>query len=300
MTDRVTGRDIILGIIENMREGLEPLFYTTLAPGLYDVYLHADDYERLEGILPLVIDEARAALDKAIDDLNQSAKGKKWKLPLPLKSAEPQRTYLKPQDGWAIVFHKNTDEEINPGDLVIESTLALPDKPEMGIGMGTKRIRTIWSVGSSRVLSTNVGPYPDAVTRGVTEPIMKPDEKGVEKAHARITWRDRSGEHTFLMTGNQAVAGRGGADHWVDLKIDATTEISREHFRLRRDEKTGQFFIRDLSTYGTMVNGKKLLSSIEEVGGTRRDINREELLPRRASIRLADVLTLEFEAMEGK
>lgn len=44
MPDRVTGRDIILGILENMQEGLEPLLYTTLAPGLYEVYLHVDDY----------------------------------------------------------------------------------------------------------------------------------------------------------------------------------------------------------------------------------------------------------------
>ncbi|MCI0424190.1 MAG: DUF3662 domain-containing protein, partial [Acidobacteria bacterium] len=81
MTDRVTGRDIILGLLENMQEGLEPLLYTTLAPGLYDVYLHVDDYERLEGVLPLIIDEAKTALDKAIDDSNRNAKGRKWKLP---------------------------------------------------------------------------------------------------------------------------------------------------------------------------------------------------------------------------
>ena len=35
-----TAREIILEIIRNMREGLEPLHYTTLAPAIYHVYLH--------------------------------------------------------------------------------------------------------------------------------------------------------------------------------------------------------------------------------------------------------------------
>lgn len=215
-------------------------------------------------------------------------------------------TFLKPRNGWGITIHQNMDDGVNPGDLAIESTLALPEKPGMGAGMGTRRIRTIRSGGVSRVVSTVVGSPDGDVTHQaanaqaetviVGTPTYRPDGK----AFARITWRDKQGQQTFQMTKNQIVAGRGGTDHWVDLKLDASPDISREHFRLRRDEQTGEFFIRDLSTYGTAVNGKKLPSSIEEVNGTRRDINREEPLPRKASIRLADVLTLEFEATEEK
>ena len=35
-----TAREIILEIVRNMREGLEPLHYSTLAPAIYHVYLH--------------------------------------------------------------------------------------------------------------------------------------------------------------------------------------------------------------------------------------------------------------------
>jgi hypothetical protein len=56
-----TGREIILEIVRNMREGLEPLQYSTLAPSVYNVYLHVDDLERLRGILPRIVDEARRA-----------------------------------------------------------------------------------------------------------------------------------------------------------------------------------------------------------------------------------------------
>lgn len=301
MPDRITGREIILGILENMQEGQEPLLYTTLAPGLYDVYLHAADYERLQGVFAHVSGEARKALDETIDRLNREANGQRWKFPFPGKLQQPEMKHLKPLGGWAITFHQNVDDDVKPGDLLIESTLALPDKPEMGAGMGTRKIMTLRSGGVSRVLSTTY----NSTVIGETESLAVlstawPEAGQAEPAFARITWRDRTGPHTYLMTKDQVVAGRGGTDHWVDIKIEAASDISREHFRLRRDERSGQFFIRDLSSYGTTENGKRLPSSLEEASGERRDIQREVKLPRKAAIGLADALLLEFEAMEGK
>ena len=42
-----TAREIILEIVRNMREGLEPLQYSTLPPSIYDVYLSRDDHRQL-------------------------------------------------------------------------------------------------------------------------------------------------------------------------------------------------------------------------------------------------------------
>ena len=47
-----TARDVILEIVRNMKEGLEPLHYSTLPPAIYHVYLHPDDMERLRAIVP--------------------------------------------------------------------------------------------------------------------------------------------------------------------------------------------------------------------------------------------------------
>ena len=47
-----TARDVILEIVRNMKEGLEPLHYSTLPPAIYHVYLHPDDLERLRAIVP--------------------------------------------------------------------------------------------------------------------------------------------------------------------------------------------------------------------------------------------------------
>src|SRR5262249_1406176 len=61
--ERATGRDIILAIGENMRESLEPLVTETIAPSLYQVYLHADDYDHLRTLFGKIEAEARKLLD---------------------------------------------------------------------------------------------------------------------------------------------------------------------------------------------------------------------------------------------
>jgi hypothetical protein len=70
-----TGRDIILEIVRAMQGNVEPLLFSTVAPTRYCVYLHPADYERLEGIFPLVADQARRALDAEVARWNAAAPG---------------------------------------------------------------------------------------------------------------------------------------------------------------------------------------------------------------------------------
>ena len=60
------------------------------------------------------------------------------------------------------------------------------------------------------------------------------------------------------MTKDRIKIGRGAADTWVDLRLHTKQDISREHVQVRLDTASGKFFIKDLSTYGTSVDGKKL------------------------------------------
>ena len=59
---RRPARDIIDAVVENMRKNLEPLRYSTLAPSRYTVYLHPDEYARLEGIVPILREQTMRAL----------------------------------------------------------------------------------------------------------------------------------------------------------------------------------------------------------------------------------------------
>src|SRR5579862_5607078 len=124
-----TARDIILEIIRNMREGLEPLHYTTLPPAIYHVYLHTDDFERLRGIFPRMKEETRQALDAELAEMNKAKIGERLKL-----ARKPASKVVAPDGGWRVEFFPNTDDEVAPGDIVIYSELAMPAKPEFGAG----------------------------------------------------------------------------------------------------------------------------------------------------------------------
>jgi len=273
----VTAREIILEIVRNMREGLEPLHYSTLAPAVYHVYLHSADMDRLRGIVPRIVDEARRALDAELGVLNRASLAERLKLS---RRTDPQ--IAPPDGGWQITILENTDDDAEAGDIVIYSELAMPSKPEFGAGSMTKRIATRRMGGEQ----TAAAP--------VYEKAAPPTEAAGQPACAIIEYEDNGGKKTYRMTKDEIVAGRGGRDYWTDLKLDTLPDVSREHFRLRRDPASGKFFLKDLSHLGTTIDGAKAPSSVEFVDGQKRDLNLEAPVPEHARIGLADVLFLDF------
>jgi hypothetical protein len=274
-----TARDIILEVVRNMREGLEPLHYTTLPPAIYHVYLHPEDFERLRGIFPRMLEETRQALDAEIAELNRASLGERLKL-----ARKPAAKVVAPDGGWRIQFFENTDEDVEPGDIVISSELALPAKPEFGAGSMTMRIQTSRIAGAAT-----------AARKYEEQPPATQAETAEMEAYATIEYEDQSGHHTYRMAKNQIVIGRGGRDYWTDLKLNTLPDVSREHMRLRRDPQSGEFFIKDLSRLGTSVDGEKIPTSVEYVDGEKRDKNVEVKLPATARIGLADVVYLDFK-----
>jgi hypothetical protein len=273
-----TAREIILEIVRNMREGLEPLHYSTLAPAVYHVYLHPSDMDRLRGILPRIIDEARRALDGELEALNRASIAEKLKL---ARRGDPKIT--APEGGWQIHIAEDTGDESAPGDILISSELALPAKDEFGSGSMTKRIATRRLGG---VVSTKQSYEP------------APAAPAPSNAVAVIEYEDNGGRKTYHMTKDEIVVGRGGRDYWTDIKLDTLPDVSREHFRLRRDPANGQFFLKDLSRLGTTIDGEKAPSSLEFEGTEKRDLHREAPVPKQAKIGLAGVVFLEFRSTE--
>ena len=104
-----TAREIILEIVRNMREGLEPLHYSTLPPAVYHVYLHPDDMDRLRGIVPRIVEEARRALDGEIAKLNRASLAERFKL-----SRRDEPKIAPPEGGWQIHILENTDDGTRP------------------------------------------------------------------------------------------------------------------------------------------------------------------------------------------
>jgi hypothetical protein len=280
--DRATGRDVILAIGENMRQSLEPLVTKTLAPSLYQIYLHPDDYDHLRTIFGELETEAKKLLDDELARLNRvpaPALGrllktfrKKGEEPAP---AEPTMKYVSAEGRWIVRFQEDPNGTLEPGDIEVVSEFAQPPSAGYGAGSKTKRISTTRRLGGT-----------DVVVRQETV-----DSIG---SLARLTFSDKRGPQTYLMTKNEIVIGRDAPDVWVDLRLDTLPDVSREHARLQRTTE-GQFRLKDLSKLGTTVNGSPIPRSLETVGGEVKDLDRWFDLPDKAKIGLAGVVVLDFE-----
>src|SRR4051812_1102992 len=145
-TTPASARDIILEIIRNMREGAEPLHSCVLAPSVYRVYLHPNDLDRLRGIIPRIVEEARTALAAEVEKVNRTTLADR------LGISRARAVMEAPSTDCTIELLENTEPDTQPGDIVIHSELALPAKAEYA-GSLTRRIATR-RLGESRVSTT--------------------------------------------------------------------------------------------------------------------------------------------------
>lgn len=273
---RRPARDIIDAVVENMRKNLEPLKYSTIAPSRYTVYLHANEYARLEGIIPLLQEQTMRALSDQLEALNRRNPMRRlverWR-----PNADPEvRTAAS---SWQVEFLADPDGDMNEGDLLVDSELVLPASPELGVGERTRRITT---VRSGRETTT----HEQTATR--TEPLA------TGTVLARIEYDDDAGHHSFDVEKDSISIGRGGIAYPVDVRIVSSPDVSRQHIRLRRDPKTGRFSVIDFSSLGTTLNGRHVPKGYDEIDGTKRENGAETPLPDSARIGLADTVFLEF------
>jgi hypothetical protein len=295
--DRATGRDVVLAIGENMRQSLEPLVTKTIAPSLYQVYLHPDDYDYLRTLFGELEAEAKALLDQELERLNRGGAPAVLSRFLRKKEGAPQAPkYVSAEGKWTIRFQEDPNGTLNPGDVEVVSEFARPPEAGYGAGNKTHRISTTRRLGQ---MTTHRETVPVAVPGSSAIPSGVPSgtaELATPAALARLQFQDDRGKHTFLMTKNEIVIGRQAPDVWADLSLDTSLDVSREHARLQRTP-AGTFRIKDLSKLGTTVNGAPLPRSLEAVDGGVRDLDRWADLPDKARIGLAGVIYLDFERL---
>ena len=266
---RRPARDVIDAVLENMRQNLEPLKYSTLAPSRYLVYLHPSEYTRLQGIIVILQEQTIRALSEELGVKNrQSVLGQYAKRIL----GDRKPRVENPAGEWTIEFLPDPDGDIPEGDILVDSELLLPASLELGTGERTRRVTTLHSR--------------QTVTTG-------PLKITTNETFAKIEYDDNAGHHTYDVK-NSVTIGRGGIAYPVDIKITSSVDVSREHARIRRDPQTGSFFLIDLSTLGTTLNGRHVPRGYDEVDGSKRENGAETVLPDQARIGLADTVYLSF------
>ncbi len=273
---RRPARDLIAAVLENMRRNLEPLRYSTLAPSRYLVYLHPAEYARLEGILPILQEQTLRALSEELAALNTPSALRRYAARI-LHGQDPPVENAGRE--WQVEFLADPDGDVAEGDILIDSELVLPASPELGAGERTRRIVTVHSgqrtTTRERTDTGTRGPFPG-------------------RAVARITYDDRAGRHSYDVVKDSVTIGRGGTTYPVDIKIVSSVDVSREHARVRRDPETGRFFLIDLSSLGTTLNGRHVPRGYDEVEASKKENGVETALPDRARIGLAETVYLDF------
>jgi hypothetical protein len=277
----VTGRDIIEEIVQRMRSEAEPLRYSALAHGVYRVYLHREDYDRLAPARRTIVEEAGRALDEELERLNagRTPSSEQWGRLLQaaaklVRTTEPP--VRRPPGGWIVELHPDEDEELAPGHFRLSSELALPT-PAPGLGGDpTHRVQPLATADATR----------RTTTAGAATP--------AGPAWGELTYRDNLGrEHTARLERDEIRIGRGGRDTPVDIAIEGPEDISRVHARLRRD-RSGEVFLKDVSRFGTTLDNDRVPPSVDAGG---RDADKWVPVRAQAQIGLAGVIIVHFRAL---
>ena len=274
---RRPARDLIEAVLANMRQNVEPLKYSVLAPSRYVVYLHPVEYARLEGVVPILKRETSRALNEALDALNRGSVLDRYAARV-FGTRGPTVQNAGPD--WEVDFVPDPDGDLAEGDILVDSQLLLPDGPELGAGTRTRRITTVHS---------------GADTASPARAIVQSPEASRHRVFAGIAYDDDSGHHSYDVVKDSVTVGRGGIAYPVDVRLVSSVDVSREHARIRRDPQTGAFFLIDLSSLGTTLNGRHVPRGYDDSEGTKRENGLETPLPDRGRIGLADTVHLDFQ-----
>jgi hypothetical protein len=274
---RVTPKLIIEQILAMFHADIKEGMDTSFVPNVFWVYLHRETLERLSGLEEKIREQAVRGLHREFNKLNRLAG-------LPLIKFRAPTVRFERLGEWRIEFRPNEDEEAELDEVLVhtesQDDLGGTENPQLD-GIETVRVKV-------------AGSGEDEGTKRTT-PSRHPHLAG--PAYAFLKYTDDTGEQTYPITKELVKIGRGGKDYWVDLKLVGKKDISQEHCQIRRDPSTGQFFIKDMSRFGTLVNGKRVAPSVDRSGSELRDRHIEEPLVDGAIITLADILSLNFKVV---
>jgi pSer/pThr/pTyr-binding forkhead associated (FHA) protein len=317
-----------------MEERLYPLLYRVLPPRAYHVYLHPDDYREIETIAQVIAADAQRALTERINTLNRRPRwqglllGKQPPIELPSAgweisihpdanselergqigivsrlsvAATPTFTGGTPTTRIARTVVTGTLRRTTTREEAIAPPVpqAVPSSVSTPLLAVAARLREDASAGqaaptaaanaTSIALSTDLSADPSA------EALAKVEAAG---GIAQLAYVDEQGPHIFVMRKDVVSIGRGGSAHWVDVQVTTGPRVSREHCRIRRADD-GRFFLQDLSTWGTSVNGQRVKPYVHtSPTGQLEETGQEHELPHNARVQLADALLIEFQTLD--
>ena len=235
-----------------------------LSPQAYQQLGRVHRY-RLKKKIPTYLERELKTLNQSKDHFRQRFKSiTNWVWGLLMGYPAQPNVWARSGRNWVIEFEEELDTSENP---LIRVEVAF--EPEQDFGSPNDPLATI---------------RPSSA---------KPSSYKTHRAPlATVAYRDERGRPwTYNMQKNLIKIGRGDEEQPVDLTIPIDTDVSREHCHIRRNIE-GQFELKDVSRYGTQINGEGVAPSIIE--GV--DLHIWHSLPKYAQITLAERVHLNFQA----
>jgi len=278
-----TGDRIATEVEREMQLRLYRLRNVVLAPSEYHVYLHPDDFRHIELIVPRIVLDIQACLNALVERLNNVPA---WSRVLGMPAGPPIEV---PAGGWAIHIKPSMNGEVGQGEIGIHSRLSVPMQTTYGSGAGTVKVAQTIVSGTDRRTSFSEEAQQAQAAASAAAPGTGTAQRTAPDG-PRLIYTDDSGAHVYGITKDLTKIGRGGEAHWVDLTLVTGTKVSREHCQIRRDD-SGAYVIRDVSSWGTQVNGKPIPRFVEG------DPSTEHPLGDSASIDLAGSVRIDFRTV---
>lgn len=331
-----SGRKIWDAVREELLLNLYPLPFSTLAPSVYHVYLHPDDFATIEGIAPKLAEQLQQALTGEVERINRGRARPVRALVSRLLDRDPLPAIEVPPDGWEVHIRPDPNGELTRGQLGIECTLALPAPVEYE---GTPTTRIIRSVVGARGRSSTMRevPTPAAAAPAAPQAGAAAASGGpaapAGAASAGSVGASAAGSGDSIGAGAVAAApppARGTESRSLRdrARLAYTDDQGAHEFIMRKDtvsigrggsavwvdvqvatgsrvsrehvrlraDADGRFYVQDVSLWGTTVDGEPIPAAVKGPEGVVEP-GAEHALPPRAQIGLADALTIDFEAL---
>lgn len=271
---QISGDDIIAEVLRNADASQFSMRRTVLLPSIFHIYLHPGDLDLIRPVIPALQAEARSALMERVAELNRRSQPPKIVKFLGFDKEDASRFRILDPD-YTIEFYPDAEDTLARGDIEVRSELASAPRPEFDGAM-------------TRHVTRRQTPEAPSADFEATVAVPRVAAEG-EKVYGWLRYSFEGAEQSFPITKDEIAIGRGGKTVWVDLRLTAPADVSREHCRIRRDS-SGKLYLKDLSQFGTFLDGRQLPSGTGSA---------EVPLPSRATISLANVVTLTFESSEA-
>ena len=188
-----SGRKIWKAVRDELMLNLYPLPFSTIAPTVYHVYLHPDDFDAIDGVAARVVGQIQQALTAEVEKVNLGLRRSTRRVLSRLLDREELPPIEVPGSGWEVHLCADRNGELERGQIGIVSTLAMPAPAEYAGTPTTRIVRSVVGGGRRTATSTTseAGPAaaPPAATAGATR-VEHP--RGAETpARSAEAWRER-------------------------------------------------------------------------------------------------------------